>query len=63
MAFTLHFTIFNPLSTLTRDNFFQRLHKTRSCSLKKHEAVFLTRQNLIFSVVAGSIFDLIFILN
>ena len=34
---------------------FQRLHKTRSYSLKEHESVFLKRQNLIFSEVPGSI--------
>ena len=31
----------------------QRLQETRSCGLKEHEAVFLKRQNLIFSMLAG----------
>ena len=29
--------------------FFHSLHKTRSYSLKEHEAIFLKRQNLLFS--------------
>ena len=53
-VFALHFFHCNPLSTLTRDYLFQRLRKTRSYSLKEHETVFLTRQDLIFLVVAGS---------
>ena len=43
----------NSLSTWTRDYLFQRLRKTRSYSLKKHEAIFLKRQNLIFWIVGG----------
>ena len=34
---------------------FHRLPETKSYSLKEHEAVFLKRQHLIFSLVAGSI--------
>ena len=34
---------------------FQRLHETKSYSQKEHEVIFLKRQNLIFSIVAGSI--------
>ena len=45
---------------LLTDYLFQRLHKFRSYSLKEHEAVFLTRQSLIFYIVAGK-FDLIFV--
>ena len=37
------------------DYLFQGLHETRSYSLKEHEAAFLTRQNLIFSIEVGSI--------
>ena len=43
----------NSLSTWTRDYLFQPLHKTRSYSLKKHETIFLKRQNLIFWIVGG----------
>ena len=32
----------------------QRLREIRSCGLKEHEAVFLKRQNLIFSMLPGS---------
>ena len=45
----------NPLSAWMRGYLFQNLHETRSCSLKEHEVVFLTRQNLIFYLAAGSI--------
>ena len=38
-----------------RDYLFQGLHETRSYSLKEHEAAFLKRQNLIFSIEVGSI--------
>ena len=41
----------NPLPTLTRGYFYQRLHETESYSLKEHEDVSLKRQNLVFPVV------------
>ena len=50
MAFVLHFSI-----VITRGYLFQRLPETRSYCLKEHEAVFLKRQHLIFSLVAESI--------
>ena len=45
----------NPFFTRTRDYLFERLQKTRGNSLKEHEAVFLNRQYLIFSMAAGSV--------
>ena len=45
----------NHMSTWTGASLLQRLHQTRSYSLKQHEVVFLKGQNLIFSSVAVSI--------
>ena len=57
MAFVLYFPIsISCLRVLRRGYLFQRLHKTRSYSLKEHsKAVFLTREDLLFCLVAGSI--------
>ena len=60
--FCVTFPLCNPLSTWMRGYLSQNLHETISCSLKEHEVVFLTRQNLIFYLVAGSI-NLIFVLD
>ena len=54
MSFVL-FPHCNSLSTWTRGYWFQCLYKTRSYSMKEYEAIFLKWQNLIFSIVAGSI--------
>ena len=40
---------------LIKNRVFERLQEVRGHSLKEHEAVFLKRQNLIFSIAAGSI--------
>ena len=53
----------NPLSISTRAYLFQRLHKTRSFSLKENKAVFLETQNLIFDIVAAILFGFCFRLN
>ena len=45
----------NAFSAWICDYLFERLQETRGYSLRKHEAAFLKRQNLIFSIVAGSI--------
>ena len=55
MVFVLH-------SPWTRGYLFQLLHETRSYSLQEHKAVFLKKQNSIFSVLAG-IFELFFVLD
>ena len=39
----------------TRGSLFEGLQESRGYSLKEHEAVFLKRQNLIFSIAAGCI--------
>ena len=54
LAFVL-FPHCNPLSTWRVGYLFQCLHKTRSYSPKNCEAAFLKRQNLIYSIVAGSV--------
>ena len=59
MAFVLHF----PISLFVLQSFFyflrgylfERLQEITGYSLKKHEPVFLKRQNLIFPIAAGSI--------
>ena len=51
LTFVLHF----PLSTWTHRYLFKRLHEIRSYTLKEHEIVSLTRQNLIFPLVTGII--------
>ena len=65
MAFVLCFPIphlfYNSFSTWTRGYLVERLQETRGHSLKEHKAVFLKRQNLIFSIAAWTIsfvFDL-----
>ena len=45
----------NLVSTSARSYLCERLHETRTYSLKEHEIVFLKRHNLIFSKVAGNI--------
>ena len=45
----------NPLSNCRRGCLFQRLHENQNYILREYEAAFLMRQNLIFSLVAGSI--------
>ena len=45
---------YNPFSTWTRGYLLEHLEETRGYSLKKHEAVFLKKKNLIFSLAAGS---------
>ena len=45
----------NLVSTSAHSYICQRLHKTRTYSLKEHETVLLKRHNLIFSKVAGNI--------
>ena len=45
----------NPLSTWTGGYLFQYLSECKSYSLKDYQAVFVKRQNLLFSVIAGSI--------
>ena len=59
MTFVLHFPFphlfYNPFSTWTGGYLFKCLHGTRGYSLKDYEDVFLKRQNLIFSIAAGSI--------
>ena len=51
-----HFPIFyKPLSTWTHDYSFECLQETRGYGLKEHGTAFLKRQNLIFSIAAGSI--------
>ena len=47
--------VWQSLSTSTRGYLFERLQETRSYSRKEHEAVFLKRQNLIFSIAPESI--------
>ena len=54
VAFVL-FSYYNKLSIWMCDYLFQCLYETRSYSLRCYEVAFLKRQNLIFSVVAGSI--------
>ena len=54
MAFVL-FLHCNPLSTWTHGYLFHCLFETWSYSLKIFEAVFLKRQNLIISIIAGRI--------
>ena len=46
---------YNPFSTWALDYLFERLEETRAYNLKEYEAVFFKRQNLTFSIVAGSI--------
>ena len=46
---------YNLFSTWALGYLFKRLQETRGYSLKDHEAVFLKRRNLIFSIAAGSI--------
>ena len=55
----------NPLSTLMRAYLFQRLHKTRSFSLKENEdtKLFLETKNLNFSIVSVILFGFCFRLN
>ena len=54
-GFCFTFRYCNPLSILTCSYLLQRLYETRSYSLKEHVAVFLKRQNLVFSIVTGNI--------
>ena len=62
--FLFYISLCYPLSTWTRDYIFHRLQKTRGCGLKENGAAFLTTQNFIFSLVAGSIwFNFCFRLN
>ena len=62
--FCFTFSHCNPLSAWRHGYLFQHLHETRSYSLKKYEAVFLTRQNLTFPLVAESIwFNFCFRIN
>ena len=42
---------------------FQRLHKTKSFSLRENDAVFLETQNLIFSIAAVILFGFYFRLD
>ena len=49
------YLVYNLFSTWTRDYVFKILQETRGYNLKEHEAVFLKRQNLIFSIAAGDI--------
>ena len=53
----------NPLSTRTHGYLIQFLLETKSYSLKNYEDVFLKRQNLVFSIAAGSIWFFCFQLN
>ena len=59
MAFVSHFLIsafaLQSLFNLQRSYSFESLQETSGYSLKEHEANFLKRQNLIFSITAGSI--------
>ena len=50
----------NPLSSWTGGYLFQRLQGDRGYSLKEHETSSLKRQNLVFSIVAGSIWFIFF---
>ena len=52
MAFVFHVTIVIPFLL---ENVFTYFNKVYIYSLKEHEPGFLKRQNLIFSIVAGSI--------
>ena len=54
LAFVL-FPQCNPSSIWMLGYLFQSLYKTKSNILKNYEAAFLKTQNLIFSIVAGSI--------
>ena len=45
----------NPFFTWTRGNLFEGLQETRGYSLTEHAAVFMKKQNLIFSIAARSI--------
>ena len=49
------YLFYNPFSTWRRDYLFERLQEGRGYGRKEHEAVFLKRQNLIFSIAAGNI--------
>ena len=51
----LFFPHCNPLSTWTGGYLFQYLSESKSYSLKDYQVVFVKRQNLLFSVIAGSI--------
>ena len=51
MTLALHF----PISPWTLGYLFKRLQETRGYSRREHEAVFLKKRNLIFSIAAGSI--------
>ena len=55
MAFALHSVFVIPCLLWTRNYLFQQFHETRSYSLKEHEAIFLKRQDLIFTIIARSI--------
>ena len=52
---SFYFTFPLRLHYITRGYLFERLQETRTDSLKEHEVVFLKRQNLIFSIAAGTI--------
>ena len=53
----------SPVVTLLRGDLFVGLQETRVCNLEEHEAVFLKRQNLTFSIAPGSIIHLFFVLD
>ena len=55
MAFALHFVFVIPCLLWTGNYLFQQFHETRSYSLKEHEAIFLKKQDLIFTIIARSI--------
>ena len=55
MAFALHFVFVIPCLLWTGNYLFQQFHETRSYNLKEHEAIFLKRQDLIFTIIARSI--------
>ena len=52
------FSHFNSLSAWTRRYLIQHLHEARSYILKGHVAVFLKRQNQIFSRVTSKIWEI-----
>ena len=57
------FTFPRWLHYITRGYLFEGLQENRGYSLKEHEAVFLKRLNLTFSLAAGSIIRLFFVLD